>query len=111
MFDRIRPHSRPWTLLAAVALVAFNAGCTSPSMPSGPVVPVASASGAAVPLPGFHAPELSSGWVDKPGAYDIAPGLTAMGGISAAGGAVFAGDMSRWTMPLLSPVGFTCSCA
>jgi polysaccharide export outer membrane protein len=35
------------------------------------------------------------GWVDKPGAYDIAPGLTAMGGISAAGGAVFAGDMSR----------------
>ena len=35
------------------------------------------------------------GWVDKPGAYDIAPGLTAMGGISAAGGAVFAGDLSR----------------
>ncbi|WP_175748962.1 gamma-glutamyltransferase [Burkholderia pyrrocinia] len=67
MFDRIRPHSRPWTLLAAVALVAFNAGCTSPSTPSGAVVPVAAASGAAVPLPGFHAPELSSGWVDKPG--------------------------------------------
>jgi polysaccharide export outer membrane protein len=35
------------------------------------------------------------GWVDKPGAYDIAPGLTAMGGISAAGGAVFAGDLSK----------------
>src|SRR5262245_17489599 len=35
------------------------------------------------------------GWVDKPGAYDIAPGLTAMGGISAAGGAVFAGDTSK----------------
>ncbi|MCA8021499.1 gamma-glutamyltransferase [Burkholderia metallica] len=68
MFDRIRPHSRSWTLLAAVALVAFNAGCTSPSTPpSGAVVPVAAASGAAVPLPGFHAPELSSGWTDKPG--------------------------------------------
>ena len=40
MFDRIRPHSRSWTLLAAVALVAFNAGCTSPSTPpSGAVVP------------------------------------------------------------------------
>ncbi|RDT04421.1 gamma-glutamyltransferase, partial [Burkholderia contaminans] len=68
MFDRIRPQSRSWTLLAAVALVAFNAGCTSPSTPpSGAVVPVAAASGAAVPLPGFHAPELSSGWTDKPG--------------------------------------------
>jgi gamma-glutamyltranspeptidase/glutathione hydrolase len=67
MFDRIRPHSRPWTLLAAVALVAFNAGCTSPSAPSGAVVPVTAASGAAVPLPGVHAPELSSGWTDKPG--------------------------------------------
>ncbi|WP_342702982.1 gamma-glutamyltransferase [Burkholderia arboris] len=67
MFDRIRPPSRPWTLLAAVALVALNAGCTSPSAPSGAVVPVAAASGAAVPLPGVHAPELSSGWTDKPG--------------------------------------------
>jgi polysaccharide export outer membrane protein len=35
------------------------------------------------------------GWVTTPGAYDIAPGMTAMGGISAAGGAVFAGDMSN----------------
>src|SRR5262249_40635463 len=35
------------------------------------------------------------GWVKTPGAYDIAPGMTAMGGISAAGGAVFAGDLSR----------------
>ncbi|MDR0245113.1 MAG: gamma-glutamyltransferase [Burkholderia sp.] len=67
MFDRIRPPSRPWTLLAAVALVAFNAGCTSPSAPSGAVVPVVAASGAAVPLPGVHTPELSSGWTDKPG--------------------------------------------
>ena len=35
------------------------------------------------------------GWVTTPGAYDIAPGMTALGGISAAGGAVFAGDMSN----------------
>ncbi|KHK60973.1 gamma-glutamyltransferase [Burkholderia sp. A9] len=70
MFDRIRPHSRPRTLvatLALAALVTFGAGCTSPSAPSGAVVPVAAASGAAVPLPGVHAPELSSGWTDKPG--------------------------------------------
>ncbi|WP_321811394.1 MULTISPECIES: gamma-glutamyltransferase [unclassified Burkholderia] len=70
MFDRIRPHSRPRTLVATLALVAlatFGAGCTSPSAPSGAVVPVAAASGAAVPLPGVHAPELSSGWTDKPG--------------------------------------------
>ena len=35
------------------------------------------------------------GWVKTPGAYDIAPGMTAMGGISAAGGAVFAGDLEH----------------
>ena len=35
------------------------------------------------------------GWVTTPGAYDIAPGMTALGGISAAGGAVFAGDTSN----------------
>ncbi|KWE91132.1 gamma-glutamyltransferase [Burkholderia territorii] len=73
MFDRIRPHSRPRTLAATLALAAlvtfaaFGAGCTSPSAPSGAVVPVAAASGAAVPLPGVHAPERSSGWTDKPG--------------------------------------------
>jgi polysaccharide export outer membrane protein len=38
------------------------------------------------------------GWVNTPGAYDIAPGLTALGGISAAGGAVFAGDLSNVTV-------------
>ena len=29
------------------------------------------------------------GWVDKPGAYNITPGLTALGAIAAAGGANF----------------------
>jgi polysaccharide export outer membrane protein len=38
---------------------------------------------------------LVNGWVQTPGAYDIAPGMTALGAISAAGGAVYAGDMSR----------------
>jgi polysaccharide export outer membrane protein len=38
------------------------------------------------------------GWVKTPGAYDIAPGMTAMGGISAAGGAEFAGDMNHVTV-------------
>lgn len=38
------------------------------------------------------------GWVTTPGAYDIAPGMTAQGGIAAAGGAVFAGDLSRVTV-------------
>ncbi|MBY4794070.1 gamma-glutamyltransferase [Burkholderia multivorans] len=66
MFDRLRPSSRPWTLIAAIALVAFNAACTSPAAPPAAVVPVA-ASGAAAPLPGMHAPELATGWTDKPG--------------------------------------------
>ena len=38
---------------------------------------------------------LVSGWVDKPGAYDIAPGMTAFGGISAAGGATFPANLSQ----------------
>ena len=38
------------------------------------------------------------GWVNTPGAYDIAPGMTAQGAIAAAGGAVFAGDLSRVTV-------------
>ena len=44
---------------------------------------------------------LVDGWVNKPGAYDIAPGTTALGGVSAAGGAVYAADLSRiavWRM-------------
>jgi polysaccharide biosynthesis/export protein len=38
------------------------------------------------------------GWVAKPGVYDLSPGMTAMGGVSAAGGAEFAGDMSHVTV-------------
>lgn len=38
------------------------------------------------------------GWVNTPGSYDIAPGMTAQGAIAAAGGAVFAGDLSKVTV-------------
>jgi hypothetical protein len=38
---------------------------------------------------------LVNGWVQTPGAYDIASGMTALGAISAAGGAVYAADTSR----------------
>src|SRR5262249_15791345 len=36
-----------------------------------------------------HGRFLVDGWVNKPGAYDIAPGMTAFGGVSAAGGALY----------------------
>lgn len=38
------------------------------------------------------------GWVNRPGAYDISPGVTVLGSISAAGGANFAGDLSNVTV-------------
>jgi len=37
---------------------------------------------------------LVDGWVAQPGAFDITPGMTAFGGLSAAGGAQFAADLS-----------------
>jgi polysaccharide export outer membrane protein len=37
---------------------------------------------------------LVDGWVARPGAYDISPGITAFGALSAAGGALFAGDLA-----------------
>jgi polysaccharide export outer membrane protein len=38
---------------------------------------------------------LVDGWVAHPGAFDITPGITAFGGMSAAGGAQFAADLSN----------------
>ncbi len=38
---------------------------------------------------------LVDGWVEQPGAFDITPGMTAFGGLSAAGGAQFAADLSN----------------
>jgi polysaccharide export outer membrane protein len=37
---------------------------------------------------------LVDGWVANPGAFDITPGMTAFGGLSAAGGAQFPADLS-----------------
>ena len=38
---------------------------------------------------------LVDGWVATPGAFDITPGMTAFGGLSAAGGAQFPADLSN----------------
>ena len=38
---------------------------------------------------------LVDGWVEHPGAFDITPGITAFGGLSAAGGASFPADLSK----------------
>jgi polysaccharide export outer membrane protein len=38
---------------------------------------------------------LVDGWVAEPGAFDISPGMTAFGGLSAAGGATFPADLSN----------------
>jgi polysaccharide biosynthesis/export protein len=38
---------------------------------------------------------LVDGWVEHPGAFEITPGMTAFGGLSAAGGAQFPADLSN----------------
>lgn len=35
------------------------------------------------------------GWVQNPGAYDITPGMTAFGGVTAAGGALYPADLTQ----------------
>jgi len=41
---------------------------------------------------------LVDGWVAEPGAFDITPGMTAFGGLAAAGGATFPADLSKVTV-------------
>jgi polysaccharide biosynthesis/export protein len=41
---------------------------------------------------------LIQGWVEKPGAYKISPGLTLLGAVAAAGGPLFAADASAVRM-------------
>jgi polysaccharide export outer membrane protein len=41
---------------------------------------------------------LVEGWVDKPGAFKMSPGLTVSGAVAAAGGALFAADTSMVTV-------------
>ncbi|CAN0623746.1 gamma-glutamyltranspeptidase / glutathione hydrolase [Burkholderia multivorans] len=71
MSDRIRPRApRLCVTLATAALVAFNAACTSAPPTAGAAASAATAAAApqaASGAPAAHAPELSSGWTDKPG--------------------------------------------
>jgi protein involved in polysaccharide export with SLBB domain len=41
---------------------------------------------------------LVEGWVEKPGAFKMSPGLTVSGAVAAAGGALFAADTSTVTV-------------
>ena len=41
---------------------------------------------------------LVEGWVDKPGAFKMSPGLTVSGAVAAAGGVLFAADTSTVTV-------------
>src|SRR5262249_60905071 len=45
------------------------------------------------------------GWVEKPGAYDLSPGTTAMGGLTAAGGAMYPADLHGITVWRAEPGG------
>ncbi|WP_323122635.1 gamma-glutamyltransferase [Burkholderia alba] len=70
MNDRIQPRALgAWVrIAAAAALVAFNAACSTPSGPGATVA--ATAVPASAPADGGTlpaAPEVASGWVDKPG--------------------------------------------
>ncbi|KWE67764.1 gamma-glutamyltransferase [Burkholderia ubonensis] len=115
MSDRIRPRPRSWAMLAAAAaLVALNAACTSPAPPAGAAAdsttaPVA-ASGAVTSA--AHAPELSSGWADKPGwtaqRYMIAAAnpLAAQAGyamLKAGGTAIDAAIATQMVLALVEP--------
>lgn len=45
------------------------------------------------------------GWVQTPGAYDITPGITAFGGLTAAGGAMYPADLSNVVVWRTEPGG------
>lgn len=119
MFDRIRPCPRPWALLAAIALVAFNAACTSAPPAAGAdaaradaAAPAAASNPATSEHAAAHAPELSSGWIDKPGwtaqRYMIAAAnpLAAQAGyemLKAGGTAIDAAIATQMVLTLVEP--------
>ncbi|MXN78153.1 gamma-glutamyltransferase [Burkholderia sp. 4701] len=114
MSDRIRLRPRTWaTLAAAAALVAFNAACTSPAPPAGTAAAPATASAASGAVaPVAHAPELSSGWIDKPGwtaqRYMVAAAnpLAAQAGyemLKAGGTAIDAAIATQMVLALVEP--------
>jgi len=45
------------------------------------------------------------GWVQKPGAYDLSPGTTALGGLTAAGGATYPADLKQVVVWRTEPGG------
>ena len=114
MSDRIRLRPRSWAMLAAAAaLVAFNAACTSPAPPAGAAAAPATASAASAAVaPVAHAPELSSGWIDKPGwtaqRYMVAAAnpLAAQAGyemLKAGGTAIDAAIATQMVLALVEP--------
>ncbi|KVZ13204.1 gamma-glutamyltransferase [Burkholderia stagnalis] len=114
MSDRIRLRSPSWAMLAAAAaLVAFNAACTSPAPPAGAAAAPATASAASAAVaPVAHAPELSSGWIDKPGwtaqRYMVAAAnpLAAQAGyemLKAGGTAIDAAIATQMVLALVEP--------
>ncbi|RQR63557.1 gamma-glutamyltransferase [Burkholderia sp. Bp9126] len=114
MSDRIRLRPHSWAMLAvAAALVAFNAACTSPAPPAGAAAAPATASAASAAVaPVAHAPELSSGWIDKPGwtaqRYMVAAAnpLAAQAGyemLKAGGTAIDAAIATQMVLALVEP--------
>ncbi|MDY7804601.1 gamma-glutamyltransferase [Burkholderia stagnalis] len=114
MSDRIRLRPPSWAMLAAAAaLVAFNAACTSPAPPAGAAAAPATASAASAAVaPVAHAPELSSGWIDKPGwtaqRYMVAAAnpLAAQAGyemLKAGGTAIDAAIATQMVLALVEP--------
>ncbi|KVN37098.1 gamma-glutamyltransferase [Burkholderia stagnalis] len=114
MSDRIRLRPPSWAMLAAAAaLVAFNAACTSPAPPAGAAAAPATASAASAAIaPVAHAPELSSGWIDKPGwtaqRYMVAAAnpLAAQAGyemLKAGGTAIDAAIATQMVLALVEP--------
>ncbi|KVD83981.1 gamma-glutamyltransferase [Burkholderia stagnalis] len=114
MSDRIRLRPPSWAMLvAAAALVAFNAACTSPAPPAGAAAAPATASAASAAVaPVAHAPELSSGWIDKPGwtaqRYMVAAAnpLAAQAGyemLKAGGTAIDAAIAAQMVLALVEP--------
>ncbi|RQR61361.1 gamma-glutamyltransferase [Burkholderia sp. Bp9125] len=114
MSDRIRLRPHSWAMLAAAAaLVAFNAACTSPAPPAGAAaVPATASAASAAVAPVAHAPELSSGWIDKPGwtaqRYMVAAAnpLAAQAGyemLKAGGTAIDAAIATQMVLALVEP--------
>lgn len=83
---RLPPGAMPIRIDLQALLRAAEAGHTrlNPELRPGDVISVSGAGNVLV-----------EGWVEKPGAYPVTPGLTLSGALVAAGGSVYAADLSR----------------